>query len=286
MASIELKNIWKKYGEVVACREITWKCEDGEFFSLLGPSGCGKSSTMRMIAGLEEITSGEMYFGDRLVNALPPRDRNVAMVFENWALYPNMSVFDNIAFPLWVRDMPKDEIEKKVESKLAEQFWLGTGEIFYKDIDPKIMVEPLIGGDRLPLDFKFFMFGDKVGAIIVNSMREEGVRMNWYDEKWNRLDVMLGEGYPTNPAMDERPEGLDEMLRIAKILGKPFPAVRVDLYWVGGQAWFSELTFTTGKGMMRYEPQKFDFELGRLWDWSRPFVPPSIASKPLSPDKS
>jgi multiple sugar transport system ATP-binding protein len=115
MASIELKSVWKKYGEVIACQDVTWKCEDGEFFSLLGPSGCGKSSTMRMIAGLEEITSGEMYFGDRLVNNLPPRDRNVALVFENWALYPNMNVFDNIAFPLWVREMPKDEIEKKVQ---------------------------------------------------------------------------------------------------------------------------------------------------------------------------
>jgi multiple sugar transport system ATP-binding protein len=115
MATIELKNVWKKYGEVIACQDVTWKCADGEFFSLLGPSGCGKSSTMRMIAGLEEITSGEMYFGERLVNNLPPRDRNVALVFENWALYPNMSVYDNIAFPLWVRDMPKDEIKKKVQ---------------------------------------------------------------------------------------------------------------------------------------------------------------------------
>ena len=114
MATIELKNIWKKYGKVIACQDVSWKCADGEFFSLLGPSGCGKSSTMRMIAGLEEITAGEMYFGDRLVNNLPPRDRNVALVFENWALYPNMSVYDNIAFPLWVREMPKDEIEKKV----------------------------------------------------------------------------------------------------------------------------------------------------------------------------
>ena len=115
MASLELKNVWKKYGDVVACQEVSWRCEDGEFFSLLGPSGCGKSSSMRMIAGLEEITEGDIFFGDRNVTKLPPRDRNVALVFENWALYPNMTVYDNIAFPLWVRNMPKAEIEKKVQ---------------------------------------------------------------------------------------------------------------------------------------------------------------------------
>jgi multiple sugar transport system ATP-binding protein len=114
MASVELRNVWKKYGEVVAVEDVSWKCEDGEFFSILGPSGCGKSSTLRMIAGLEEITAGEIYFGDRCVNKLPPRERNVAMVFETWALYPNLSVYDNIAFPLWVRNLPKTEVDKKV----------------------------------------------------------------------------------------------------------------------------------------------------------------------------
>lgn len=114
MASVELKNVWKKYGEVVAVENVSWRCEDGEFFSILGPSGCGKSSTLRMIAGLEEITDGHIYFDDRRVNTLPPRERNVAMVFETWALYPTLSVYENIAFPLWVRNMPKAEMDKKV----------------------------------------------------------------------------------------------------------------------------------------------------------------------------
>jgi multiple sugar transport system ATP-binding protein len=114
VASVELRNVWKKYGDVVACQDVSWKCKDGEFFSLLGPSGCGKSSTMRMIAGLEPITAGDILFDGRRVNDMPPKERNVALVFENWALYPNMSVYNNIAFPLWVRKMPKAEIEKKV----------------------------------------------------------------------------------------------------------------------------------------------------------------------------
>jgi multiple sugar transport system ATP-binding protein len=114
VAAIELRNVWKKYGEVLAVENVSWKCEDGEFFSLLGPSGCGKSSTLRMIAGLEEITSGEIYFDDQVVNELPPRERNVAMVFETWALYPNLSVYENIAFPLRIRKMSSIEIDKKV----------------------------------------------------------------------------------------------------------------------------------------------------------------------------
>ncbi len=114
MATIELKNVWKKYGEVLAVEDVSFKCKDGEFFSLLGPSGCGKSSTLRMIAGLEEITSGEIYFDDKLVNTLPPSERNVAMVFETWALYPHLSVYENIAFPLRIRGLPATEIEKKV----------------------------------------------------------------------------------------------------------------------------------------------------------------------------
>ncbi len=115
MASIEFRNVWKRYGEVLAVENVSWKCEDGEFFSLLGPSGCGKSSALRMIAGLEKITSGEIFFDDLLVNELPPRERNVAMVFETWALYPNLSVYENIAFPLRIRKLPAKNIQKKVQ---------------------------------------------------------------------------------------------------------------------------------------------------------------------------
>jgi ABC-type sugar transport system ATPase subunit len=115
VARVELKQVWKKYGDVVAVEDVSWRCEDGEFFSILGPSGCGKSSTLRMIAGLEAITDGEIFFDDRCVNSLPPKERNVAMVFETWALYPNLSVYDNIAFPLWVRGLSKEEIDKKVK---------------------------------------------------------------------------------------------------------------------------------------------------------------------------
>ena len=100
---------------VVAVQEFNLEIKDKEFIVLVGPSGCGKSTTLRMIAGLEEISEGELYIGDRLVNDVAPKDRDIAMVFQNYALYPHMTVFENMAFALKLRHAPKDEIKKKVE---------------------------------------------------------------------------------------------------------------------------------------------------------------------------
>ncbi len=116
MASLNLKGIYKKYaGGVTAVSDFTLDIEDKEFIVLVGPSGCGKSTTLRMIAGLEEISDGELYIGDKLVNDVAPKDRDIAMVFQNYALYPHMTVFDNMAFGLKLRKMPKEEIKKRVE---------------------------------------------------------------------------------------------------------------------------------------------------------------------------
>ena len=115
MAGLTLKGIYKKYpGGVVAVTDVNLEIRDKEFIVLVGPSGCGKSTTLRMIAGLEEISEGELYIGDRLVNDIAPKDRDIAMVFQNYALYPHMTVFDNMAFGLKLRKVPKDEIERKV----------------------------------------------------------------------------------------------------------------------------------------------------------------------------
>ncbi len=115
MANLSLRNIYKVYSEnVTAVKDFNLEIEDKEFLVLVGPSGCGKSTTLRMIAGLEEISSGELYIGERLVNDVAPKDRDIAMVFQNYALYPHMSVFENMAFGLKLRKTPKSEIEKKV----------------------------------------------------------------------------------------------------------------------------------------------------------------------------
>ena len=116
MASLSLRNICKKYpGGVLAVQNFNLEIKDKEFIILVGPSGCGKSTTLRMVAGLEEISGGELYIGDRLVNDVAPKDRDIAMVFQNYALYPHMTVYDNMAFGLKLRKTPKDEIKRRVE---------------------------------------------------------------------------------------------------------------------------------------------------------------------------
>lgn len=115
MASLSLRNVTKRYPNgFVAVKDFNLEIADKEFIIFVGPSGCGKSTTLRMIAGLEEISSGELYIGDRKVNDVEPKDRDIAMVFQNYALYPHMSVFDNMAFGLKLRKTPKEEIKRLV----------------------------------------------------------------------------------------------------------------------------------------------------------------------------
>jgi multiple sugar transport system ATP-binding protein len=116
MASVSLKHIYKKFpGGVTAVADFTLEIKDKEFLILVGPSGCGKSTTLRMIAGLEEITEGELFIGDKLVNDVAPKDRDIAMVFQNYALYPHMTVYENMAFGLKLRKVTKEEIKRRVE---------------------------------------------------------------------------------------------------------------------------------------------------------------------------
>ncbi|QTA82416.1 putative ABC transporter, ATP-binding protein [Desulfonema limicola] len=123
MANVLLKNLVKNYGKMEVVHKINLDIEDREFVVLVGPSGCGKSTTLRMIAGLEEISRGEIIIGDRVVNNVAPKDRDAAMVFQNYALYPHMNVFKNMAFGLQLRKIPKPEIESRV-NKAAEMLEL------------------------------------------------------------------------------------------------------------------------------------------------------------------
>ncbi|OIJ11897.1 sugar ABC transporter ATP-binding protein [Anaerobacillus arseniciselenatis] len=116
MAEISLKNIYKIYdGDVTAVSDFNLDIKDKEFIVFVGPSGCGKSTTLRMIAGLEDISKGELYIGDRLVNDVAPKDRDIAMVFQNYALYPHMNVYENMAFGLKLRKFKKEEIDRRVK---------------------------------------------------------------------------------------------------------------------------------------------------------------------------
>jgi multiple sugar transport system ATP-binding protein len=114
MATVTFEHVTKRYGDVSAVDDLNLEILDGEFMCLVGPSGCGKTTSLRMIAGLEEISSGEVKIGDRVVNDVAPKDRDIAMVFQSYALYPHMTVRDNLAFGLKLRKVPKNEIEKRV----------------------------------------------------------------------------------------------------------------------------------------------------------------------------
>lgn len=126
MARLQLKNVNKRWGNYIGVKDFDLDIADEEFLVLLGPSGCGKSTTMRMIAGLEDVTSGEIWLGDRMVNNLEPKDRDISMVFQSYGLYPNLSVYENIRFPLRVRKVPKDQhhdmVMKAVKMVELEQF--------------------------------------------------------------------------------------------------------------------------------------------------------------------
>ena len=121
MANVTFKNVRKVYDKsAVAVEDFNLEVNDKEFVVLVGPSGCGKSTSLRMVAGLEEITDGEIFIGDRLVNSIPPKDRDIAMVFQNYALYPHMSVYDNLAFSLTLRKVPKTKTDTEEEARLPK----------------------------------------------------------------------------------------------------------------------------------------------------------------------
>jgi multiple sugar transport system ATP-binding protein len=169
MAQVSLKSVTKVFpGNVVAVDDVTLEVKDKEFVVLVGPSGCGKSTTLRMIAGLEEITKGEIFIGNRLVNDVPPKDRDIAMVFQNYALYPHMTVYKNMAFGLKLRRFPKAEIDKRVR-EAAEILSIGN----LLDRKPKA----LSGGQRQRV---------AVGRAIV---RKPQVFL--FDEPLSNLDAKL-----------------------------------------------------------------------------------------------
>jgi len=168
MAEVTLTDITKRFGEFTAVDDVSMVIEDGKFTVLVGPSGCGKTTTLRMVAGLEEITEGEIRIGERVVNRVPPKDRNIAMVFQNYALYPHMDVYNNMAFGLKLRKTPKREIQSRV-NEAAEL--LG--------IEAKLKSKPreLSGGQRQRV---------AVGRAIV---RNPAVFL--FDEPLSNLDAKL-----------------------------------------------------------------------------------------------
>ena len=115
MASVSFRHVYKRFGDVSVIKDFNLEIADKEFMVFVGPSGCGKSTILRMLAGLEEVSDGDILIGERVVNDVPPKDRDIAMVFQSYALYPHMTVYDNMAFGLKLRKMPKTEIDRRVK---------------------------------------------------------------------------------------------------------------------------------------------------------------------------
>jgi len=168
MSSVSYKHVYKQFGDLTVITDMSIEVQDKEFVVFVGPSGCGKSTNLRMLAGLEEVTEGEIWIGDRIVNDVPPKDRDIAMVFQSYALYPHMSVYDNMAFGLKLRKTPKQEIDQRVK-EAAEILGLET----LLDRKPK----QLSGGQRQRV---------AVGRAIV---REPSVFL--MDEPLSNLDAKL-----------------------------------------------------------------------------------------------
>jgi multiple sugar transport system ATP-binding protein len=182
LSRVSFRDLTKLYDKgVVAVDHITFEVADREFFVLVGPSGCGKSTTLRLVAGLEEPTSGEIYIGDRMVNNVEPRDRDIAMVFQNYALYPHMSVHENMAFALKLRKVPKEEVRKRVDEAARI---LGISELL------KRKPAALSGGQRQRV---------AVGRAIVRHPK-----VFLFDEPLSHLDAKLRVGMRTELARIHR----------------------------------------------------------------------------------
>ena len=177
MAQIRLKNVSKRWNKFIGVDNFNLDIADQEFLVLLGPSGCGKTTTMRMIAGLEEITEGEIWIGDRLVNTLEPKDRDISMVFQSYGLYPNMTVYENIRFPLKVRRIPQDQHHERVMKAAA-----------MVELEPFLERRPaaLSGGQRQRVALAEAMtLADRVVVMNKGVVQQVGTPMEIYDRPAN-----------------------------------------------------------------------------------------------------
>ena len=188
MATVTLNQVYKTYADVVAVDRVSLVVEDGDFVALVGPSGCGKTTTLNLIAGLIELTDGDIYIGEKLINDLDPKDRDLAMVFQNYALYPNKSVADNLAFPLKMRGIGKSEIKERVQ-RTAEILSIGPlldrrpkqlsggqqqrvalGRALVRNPEAFLMDEPLSNLDaklRVQMRAELKRFHQEIGATVV-----------------------------------------------------------------------------------------------------------------------
>jgi multiple sugar transport system ATP-binding protein len=225
MAEVVLEEVMKTYGEVVAVDRVSLTVDDGEFVALVGPSGCGKTTTLNLIAGLIELTDGNIYIGDRLINDLDPKDRDIAMVFQNYALYPNKSIYANLEFPLKMRGVPKGDRDKRIretadllsigpllnrrprELSGGQQQRVALGRALVRQPKAFLMDEPLSNLDaklRVQMRAELKRFHQELGATVVYVTHDQMEAVTMAD----RIAVMNGgllQQYDSPEVIYERP---------------------------------------------------------------------------------
>jgi multiple sugar transport system ATP-binding protein len=280
MAQVVLRDVVKSYGSVFAVNNVSLTVNDGDFVALVGPSGCGKTTTLNLVAGLIPITGGDIYIGDRLVNDLDPKDRDIAMVFQNYALYPNKSVFKNLAFPLQMRRLPKSEIEAKVmkaastldithllerrprELSGGQQQRVALGRALVRDPRAFLMDEPLSNLDaklRVQMRAELKRFHQDLNATVIYVTHDQLEAVTMAD----KMAVMSGgvlQQYDAPATVFERPANVF----VAGFVGSPaMNLVSVDLstrgtdtYAVGPDGWELRLSPENARRAMKAKSGK------------------------------
>lgn len=237
MTNVVIDSVFKSYGEVVAVRDLSLHCPDGAMVALLGPSGCGKTSTLKMLAGIEELSAGEIWFGDRPVSRLAPAERNIAMVFEDYALYPHLTAYENIAFPLRIRGFSRDHIDRRVAQALdllllgdvrderagrlsgGAQQRISIGRALVRDPELILFDEPLshLDGDQkvqLRTEIKRLQKTTGLTAVLVTHDQTEAVAMS-------DLVAIMDEGVLQQVGPPEEVYRYPANLFVAKFIGEP-----------------------------------------------------------------
>ncbi len=269
MASVKLNNIFKTYeGDVTAVKDFNLEVEHGEFIVLVGPSGCGKSTTLRMIAGLEEISEGTIQIGDRVVNDIPPKDRDIAMVFQNYALYPHMTVYENMAFGLKIQKFKKAEIKARV-SDAAEILDIGS----LLERRPKA----LSGGQRqrvavgraIVRNPEVFLFDEPLSNLDAKMRVQMRLELNRLHSKLDSTMIYVTHDQVEAMTMGDRivvmKDGIIQQVADPITLYDS-PANRFVASFIGTPPMnFFEGSIVTESGVMRFKEETFEIPVPEAW---------------------
>jgi len=304
MASVTYEHVTKRFGQVVAINDLSIHIKDKEFLVFVGPSGCGKTTALRLLAGLEEVTAGNIYIDDRLVNDVPPKDRDIAMVFQSYALYPHMSVYDNMAFGLKLRKFPKSEIDRRVKEAAeilgisnlldrkprqlsgGQRQRVAVGRAIVREPKVFLMDEPLSNLDaklRVQTRAELIKLHQRLGATFIYVTHDQMEAMTMGTRIAVLRDGVLQQ-VDTPQNLYERPSNIF----VAGFIGSPsmnfFDATLVgtiDEMYIDGGTFRLRVPQERTKALAEYLGKPIVFGIRPEHLYVRPYVPPNIAEATL-----